>query len=399
MKNSWSTKKLGEVLDICDSGTWGDELSSGMPLLRSSNMQDGQLVLEDLKFIDVPKDKMERYTLREGDILITKSSGSVNHIGKSLFITKEMDGKYGFSNFTQRLRVNERLALSKWVYLKISNPATRNFLLGASQTTTGLRNLKISALNELEIPLPPIAEQKKIVARVEKLLAKVKEAKRLRAEARAAAQSLLSAELHKIFEEGKKKGWEEKELEKISESVADGTHDTPKYHFQGFPLITSKNLRSEGLFFDTAKFISEEDYTEINKRSVVSNGDILIGMIGTIGNITKVKTDRKFSIKNVGLIRPNNKKVLADYILYYLDNSRLFDLIIIGGTTQKFMSLGMLRKIKIKFPILSEQKKIVARLDALSAKLKKIEEYQKSAESNLDRLEQSILHRAFAGRW
>ena len=237
--STWLTKKLGEVLELCDSGTWGDESPEGMPILRSTNMQNGELILDDVKYIDVPKDKIDRFTLRRGDILITKSSGSVDHIGKSLFITKDMDGKYGFSNFTQRLRVNQKMVLPKWVYLKISNPATRDFLLGASQTTTGLRNLKIPALKELEIPLPPIAEQKKIVARLEGLLGKIKEAKRLRAEAQDAAQNLLPAELHRIFTQqhpyklqfvrmlGREKPasvknygeaqWEEKELGEICE--------------------------------------------------------------------------------------------------------------------------------------------------------------------------------------
>lgn len=199
MNKNWSIKKLGEVLELCDSGTWGEESLDGMPLLRSTNMQNGELVLGDVKYINVPKDKVNRYTLREGDILITKSSGSVDHIGKSLFITKEMDGKYGFSNFTQRLRANQKLVLPKWIYLKISNPETREFLLGASQTTTGLRNLKIPALKELEIPVPPIVEQKRIVARLEKILAKIKEVKHLQGGVKADLIALEKSILHQAF--------------------------------------------------------------------------------------------------------------------------------------------------------------------------------------------------------
>src|SRR5665811_1801801 len=62
--------------------------------------------------------------------------------------------------------------------------------------------------SNIEIPLPPLSEQKKIVARLERMLARVKEAKRLRAEAQEITQNLLSAELHKIFTGGKSKGWE-----------------------------------------------------------------------------------------------------------------------------------------------------------------------------------------------
>jgi len=172
--DKWEEKELGEVLELCDSGIWGNESPSGVPLLRSTNMQNGELVLDDVKYIDVPKDKIDRYVLHEGDILITKSSGSVDHIGKSLFITKEMDGKYGFSNFTQRLRVDKNKVMAKWVHYIVSDPATRPFLLGASQTTTGLRNLKISVLKELKIPLPPVEEQKKIVARLDSLSEKIR---------------------------------------------------------------------------------------------------------------------------------------------------------------------------------------------------------------------------------
>lgn len=74
-----------------------------------------------------------------------------------------------------------------------------------------------SVLKEKEIPLPPIGEQKRIVAKVEKLLAKIDEAKRLHVEAQKATQSLFPAELHKIFNEGKNKGWEEKSLSEICE--------------------------------------------------------------------------------------------------------------------------------------------------------------------------------------
>lgn len=175
----WRETTLGAVLDLCDSGTWGEESSDGLPLLRSTNMQNGNLILDDLKTIAVPKDKINRYLLREGDILITKSSGSVNHIGKSLYITKEMHEKYGFSNFTQRLRINKEQALPKWIYIKISDQGTRDFLLNASQTTTGLRNLKILALKELKILLPPLTEQKKIVAHLDSISQKVQEVKEL----------------------------------------------------------------------------------------------------------------------------------------------------------------------------------------------------------------------------
>ncbi|MDF5739171.1 MULTISPECIES: hypothetical protein [unclassified Nostoc] len=96
------------------------------------------------------------------------------------------------------------------------------------------------------------------------------------------------------------KGWVWVTSSEVCSSVRDGTHDTPKYVEQGIPLITSKNLKENGLDFSTAKNISLEDHQNISVRSEVDKGDILFAMIGTIGNPVIVRTDKVFSIKNVG---------------------------------------------------------------------------------------------------
>ena len=81
------------------------------------------------------------------------------------------------------------------------------------------KNVSTKDIEKLQIPLPPMGEQRKIVAKLESVLAGIKEAKKLRAEEQTATGSLLAAELQKIFEEGKKKGWEEKELNGLIETI------------------------------------------------------------------------------------------------------------------------------------------------------------------------------------
>jgi len=86
--------------------------------------------------------------------------------------------------------------------------------------------------------------------------------------------------------------------------VRDGTHDTPKYVSKnGIPLITSKNLKENKIDFQNVSLISLDDHFEISKRSKVEEGDILLAMIGTIGNPAVIKGDTNFSIKNVGLFK------------------------------------------------------------------------------------------------
>ncbi|MFC4995671.1 restriction endonuclease subunit S [Rubritalea tangerina] len=96
--------------------------------------------------------------------------------------------------------------------------------------------------------------------------------------------------------------WEWKEIAEVFD-VRDGTHDSPKYQDEGYPLITSKNLGVEGLHFKKVKFISEVDYEAINKRSKVDKGDMLFAMIGTIGNPTIIDIEPSFAIKNVSFIQ------------------------------------------------------------------------------------------------
>lgn len=167
--------------------------------------------------------------------------------------------------------------------------------------------------------------------------------------------------------------WEEKKLGEISE-VKDGTHDSPKYVSNGFPLVTSKNVKNGKIDLDEINYISKEDYDNINKRSKVSKGDILMGMIGTIGNLAIV--DREdFAIKNVALIKEKN--FLKNIFLIQFLQSNIFikkiSLLNEGGT-QKFISLGNIRNFDFFIPNLQEQEKIADFLSSIDKKISLTEE-------------------------
>lgn len=147
--------------------------------------------------------------------------------------------------------------------------------------------------------------------------------------------------------------------------VRDGTHDSPKYVSDGYPLVTSKNLVNGKIDFSTCTFISKEDHNAISKRSAVEEGDILYAMIGTIGNPVVVEKSHEFSIKNVALFKFNNNNVFNRYIFHFLNSTlaeRQFNRNSRGGT-QKFVSLGNIRDLQIPLPPLAEQKRIAAILD------------------------------------
>ena len=195
--------------------------------------------------------------------------------------------------------------------------------------------------------------------------------------------------------------WEWVRLDTVLD-VRDGTHDTPKYVENGIPLITSKNISNGHLDFSNIKYISEKDFTEINKRSNVEKGDIIFAMIGSIGNPVIVDTDRKFGIKNVALLKNINHSLDMNFVLHYLYLLENLWIKNASGAVQKFISLKKIRASLIPFPPLEEQKRIVAKIEKL---MPLVDEYaesynrlQKIDNEFEDKLKQSVLQYAMEGK-
>ena len=146
--------------------------------------------------------------------------------------------------------------------------------------------------------------------------------------------------------------------------VRDGTHDTPKYVSEGVPLITAKNLRNGEIDFSNIKYISENDAIKINEGSQVSEGDVLFAMIGTIGNPVLVRTRNNFSIKNVALLKQIAFLNMNFVCQYILGSTKLLMKNASGGN-QKFISLKKINKLPFPLPPLSEQSRIVSKLEQL----------------------------------
>lgn len=190
------------------------------------------------------------------------------------------------------------------------------------------------------------------------------------------------------------KEWRKAILSEICD-VRDGTHDSPKYIGEGYPLVTSKNIVNGKIDLTNVNFISYEDYMEINKRSKVDIGDIIMPMIGTIGNPAIVESFCEFAIKNLALIKCNDKCV-NNIFLKVLLKSKFLEIEIIKksrGGTQKFLSLGDIRNLKIPLPPLDLQKEF-------ADKVQKIEQQKQLLEKSLALMEDnfnSLMQKAFRG--
>ncbi|WP_082794545.1 restriction endonuclease subunit S [Acetobacter malorum] len=145
--------------------------------------------------------------------------------------------------------------------------------------------------------------------------------------------------------------WSEKRAEDFCLSVRDGTHDSPKPTAYGKKLITSKNIIGSHISLENSYRISIEDAEKVDKRSLVEQWDVLISMIGTVGEVCLIKEKPDFSIKNIGLFKSKGKEE-GVYLYYYLKSQLAKNYIEnrLAGSTQKYISLTELRNIPIKYP-------------------------------------------------
>ena len=184
--------------------------------------------------------------------------------------------------------------------------------------------------------------------------------------------------------------------------VRDGTHDTPRYAFEGIPLVTSKNLSNGQVDFSSAKLISKEDSRAINLRSKVDSGDILYAMIGSIGNPVLYQGTDDFSIKNIALFKCIPDGMNMEYVYHFLVLMQEDMKKSASGGVQAFVSLKYLRNYLIPIPPINEQERIVNKLKELEPlidKYKHAEEKLYELNSNIkEQLKKSILQYAIEGK-
>lgn len=165
--------------------------------------------------------------------------------------------------------------------------------------------------------------------------------------------------------------WQEATADIFCTSVRDGTHDSPKPTSRGQKLITSRHIIGGRIDLEAAYLISDSDFEAINRRSRVDQWDVLITMIGTVGEPCLVRLPPDFAIKNIGLFKSKGE-LEGKWLYYYLRDNSTQQLIreLSAGTTQSYIALGTLRNLIIRFPKnRREMEAIVSVLGALDDKI------------------------------
>jgi type I restriction enzyme S subunit len=381
--------------DIVD-GPFGSELKredysqEGIPVLKIQNVKPFFIELKKMDYITPSKfEYLKRHSYKNGDIIMTKLG---DPLGVSAIVEDLDEGVI----VADLVRIRAQKINTKYLCYHLNSPTTNDFINSMQKGTTRPR-VTLSVVRDLPIYVPSDTEQIRIVTLLDEAFADIATAKANGEKNLQNARDFFAGQLQDVFDAGID-NWNSSTLGQVYD-VRDGTHDSPKYHDEGFPLITSKNLKNEGLTFDDVKLISLEDYNKINERSAVHQGDVLLAMIGTIGNPTVVETIPNFAIKNVALLKvPENQN--SYFLRYYLSCPSVITKMQAEakGTTQKFVGLGYLRAFPISVPELSEQEQIVRKLDELRTETNRLEAIYRQKITALDDLKKSLLYQAFSGQ-
>ncbi|MGZ3646734.1 MAG: restriction endonuclease subunit S [Ktedonobacteraceae bacterium] len=320
--------------------------------------------------------------------------------GSFAVATEDNHGDY-VSNEFPCFRVNQEIADSEYLWKYFSRiPAWEEALsLSTGGTPTSRNRLKEEKLLAMEIPLPPLEEQRRIVVRIEELATRIEEARGLRRETVKEIEKLLpsmvSGTLATFEIEARNVT-----IESIAHSVTDGDHLPPPRTDSGIPFIFISHVIGGKINFSDCKWVSPEYFNSLAATRIARRGDLLYTAVGSYGIPCLVDTDEPFCFqRHIAIIKPDRKQIIPEFLKWILSSSDVYEQATKAatGSAQLTVPLRAIRKLKFLLPSFPEQRRIVAYLDDLQAKVDALKQLQTETQAELDALLPSILDKAFKG--
>ena len=185
------------------------------------------------------------------------------------------------------------------------------------------------------------------------------------------------------------------EVSRICKLITDGTHQPPKFEERGIPFLFVSNIVTNNITYDTEKFISEETYKELIKRTPIEIGDLLLSTVGSYGHAAIVKFTKRFCFqRHIAYLKPKSKIVDSEYFRSAILSDNVQRQIHLGvkGIAQKTLNLSEIRKLRIPLPPMVQQQqfaKVVIEIDKSKLAVKKSLE-------ELEILKKSLMQKYFA---
>jgi len=395
MKKDWEIKKLGEICTIQLGKTpyrqnpkfWDKEKISGNVWLSISDLKHGEYIsksaeqISDLGAKDVVK-------IPQGTILLSfkLTLGRVSFAGCDLFTNEAIASLLNLRSEISKEFLFYYFSFFDW------DKVTEGDIKVKGKT------LNKKKLNDLEILIPPLPEQRRIVSVLDKCFTAIDKAKTNAEQNLKNAKELFESYLQGVFENGK--DWEVRKLKDIALVFGRGKSKHRPRNWEGlfggkYPFIQTGEVRNAN------KFVSEyiQTYNEVGlaQSKLWAKGTICITIAANIAETAILGFDACIPDSIIGL-QVNPKKADLDFTYYLLQYFKA-ELQKLGkGSAQDNINLGTFENQFFPFPPLQTQQTIVHQLDALKSETQKLETVYKKNLSDLAELKKSILHEVFSGK-
>lgn len=338
------------------------------------------------------------FHLLPGDVLYNNTN-SVELVGKTAIVRKPM--AVAFSNHINRLRVRDLSKLDpRWLALLLRNLQSQGFFATHSNKWIGQAGFSVTALAEVEIPLPVMTEQRRILTHIESLQSNLRKCQKtlreLQVDTRCLMETVLAEKYRALCNEH-----EVVETGQICTSITDGNHITPKYAETGVPFLFVSNIVNRYLDFNDTKFVTEDYYQGITDSRKPELGDILYTVVGSYGVPVEVNDARPFCFqRHIGILKPDRHKVFPSFLRWMLDAPQVKQQAdaVVTGSAQKTLTLTYLRKLTIPCPESQHaQREVAAYCDSVYREITEMTKTQTADAVHFEEIEQSILIQASRG--
>ncbi|MCO6453565.1 MAG: restriction endonuclease subunit S [Caldilineales bacterium] len=338
---------------------------------------------------------MAKVLIKQGDFIFQVTFAWE---GAVALASESEDGMYGSTRFPT-YRVEEKKCDPNYLLLYFRTPVGRDQLVRISPGSAGRnRVLSLKRIPEVTIPLPPLAEQQRIVARIDALAARIEEAKGLRAGALAEVEKLKDRAL---FETMNLAG---KTIISDFATVQSGYAFKSQWYSEGgIRLVRNANIGHGNIDWTDVKYLPARQANEYERFSLREN-DILVSLdrpiISTGVKVVQVqKRDLpSLLVQRVGRILLKGNEVLPEYLFRWFQSPHFTNAIDPGRSLGvPHISQKNIQQISFVPPNIDEQRRIVAYLDDLQAKVDAVKRLQADTQTELEALLPSLLDRAFRG--
>ena len=399
MKEGWTYKKLGDIAVSMADGPFGSNLKAEhytqnreVRIIQLSNIGEEGWRDENKKYTTYKHlETIKRSEVCPGDIVIAKMMPA----GRAV-ICPNIDSKYVLSSDAVRVTLKEKID-HKFIYYAINSPYFRKQVY-ENVSGSGRVRTSLTKLRDCVIGTPTFSEQKRIVSRLDAAFSHIDELKSNAEKQLSEARALFQKSLAKALEP--KEDWKFYHLQDICTDVVDCPHTTPRKVDKPtiYPCIRTSELRGGQIDWKTMQYLDEEEYKKRTTRIIPKENDIVYGREGTYGDAALLPKGYCFSLgQRTMLLRPNVDLVYPEFLLNMLISTHVYEQAKAknSGCGVGHVNVKDIKVFKIYIPPLSEQQRIVERLDALSAHVRELEENQKKIISECDALKQALLRKVF----